>query len=314
MKKNTENITNNQKVVFCQGIPGSGKSTWALRQCRDTNYRRANRDDLRALFGDSSLMLKPDYEKQITKLQEFAVRTALNAGHNVIVDDTNLNEKYFNKFKKFLQAYCDETGKVIGVERKTFETDPKVCIERDEARDRTVGKAVIEKMHNAYLKGKKSGFVKNVFDTLYPAQDQVINDPSKPRCIICDLDGTLAEISHRDPYDASKCEDDGLVKPVANVVKNYFDLGYRVFLFSGRSDAYVEQTRKFLDKHNVKYHKLVMRKDGDYRSDSIIKEEIFNEHVKDKYFVEFILDDRDQVVRQWRSMGLTVFQVAYGDF
>jgi len=315
MKTNTKNITGSiNKIIVCQGIPGSGKTTWALRQIRDTNFRRANRDDIRALFGDSSLLLKPDFEKEITKLQQFAVRTALKAGHDVIVDDTNLNEKYFNKFREFLQAYCDETGEVVGLEKKVFDIDPKVCIERDEARDRTVGKAVIEKMHQAFLKGKKSGFVKNEYIALYPGQNQVTNDSSKQRCIVCDIDGTLADISHRDPYDASKCADDGLVKPVANVIKNYFEMGYRVFLFSGRSDAYVEQTRKFLDKYKVKYHKLVMRRDGDYRSDSVIKEEIFNEHVKDRYYVEFILDDRDQVVRKWRSMGLTVFQVAYGDF
>lgn len=303
-----------KKVICTQGIPGSGKSTWAIRKCRDTNYRRANRDDLRALFGDSSLLLNPEFEKEITKLQQFAIRTALKAGHDVIVDDTNLNERYFLKLKEYIQSYSDETGEVIGLERKTFDVDPKVCIQRDEARDRTVGKEVIEKMHNAYSKGKSSGFVKDVYEVIYPGQNTIVNDPNKQKCIICDLDGTLANIDHRDPYDASTCENDTLVKPVAGVLKNYFDLGYRVYLFSGRSDAYIEQTRKFLERGRVKYHKLVMRKDGDYRSDSILKEEMFNENIRDTHYVDFILDDRDQVVKKWRSMGITVFQVNYGDF
>jgi len=303
-----------KKVKVTQGIPGSGKSTWAIRQCRDTNYRRANRDDIRSLFGDSSLCLNPEFEKEVTKLQHFAIRTALRAGHDVIVDDTNLNERYFNKLKEYIQAYCDETGEVIGIERKTFDVDVKVCIKRDEERERTVGKEVIEKMHANYVKGVSSGFVKNVYEALYPGQNLIVNDPSNPKCIICDIDGTLANIDHRDPYDASDCENDPLVKPVAGVLKNYFDLGYRVYLFSGRSDAYIEETSKFLEKNHVQYHKLVMRKEGDFRSDSILKEEMFNENIRDKFYIDFILDDRDQVVRKWRSMGITVFQVAYGDF
>ena len=57
-----------------------------------------------------------------------------------------------------------------------------------------------------------------------------------------------------------------------------------------------------------------MRKTKDFRSDSIIKTEIYNEFIKDKYFVDLVLDDRDSVVKTWRDLGLLCLQVYYGDF
>jgi hypothetical protein len=57
-----------------------------------------------------------------------------------------------------------------------------------------------------------------------------------------------------------------------------------------------------------------MRQTDDNRKDSIIKEEIYDAHIRGKYNVLFVLDDRDQVVQMWRSLGLTVLQCNEGDF
>jgi hypothetical protein len=53
---------------------------------------------------------------------------------------------------------------------------------------------------------------------------------------------------------------------------------------------------------------------ADMRKDSVVKQELFERFVRDKYNISFILDDRQQVVDMWRGLGLTVFQVAEGDF
>ena len=45
-----------------------------------------------------------------------------------------------------------------------------------------------------------------------------------------------------------------------------------------------------------------------------MKLELFDRHVRDSYDVRYVLDDRQQVVDAWRSIGLTVFQVAEGNF
>lgn len=57
-----------------------------------------------------------------------------------------------------------------------------------------------------------------------------------------------------------------------------------------------------------------MRVTKDFRKDCIVKKELFDKYVKDKYYVDFALDDRDQIVNLWRSMELTCLQVDYGDF
>ena len=57
-----------------------------------------------------------------------------------------------------------------------------------------------------------------------------------------------------------------------------------------------------------------MRATGDFRPDSVVKEEIYNNHIKDNYYVAGVFDDRDSVVKLWRDLGLTCFQVYYGDF
>jgi len=136
-----------------------------------------------------------------------------------------------------------------------------------------------------------------------------------PKAIICDLDGTLALINNRNPFDASTCADDELNTPVANTLKAFAKEDYKILLVSGREDRFREQTVEFLEKYDIPYHKLWMRQAKDYRKDSIIKLELFEAEIRNKYFIEFVLDDRDQVVELWRKeLKLPCFQVNYGNF
>jgi hypothetical protein len=57
-----------------------------------------------------------------------------------------------------------------------------------------------------------------------------------------------------------------------------------------------------------------MRDKGNNEKDSIVKRNMFEKYIRGKYFIEYVLDDRNQVVEMWRSMGLTCLQVADGDF
>jgi hypothetical protein len=59
---------------------------------------------------------------------------------------------------------------------------------------------------------------------------------------------------------------------------------------------------------------LLMRPEGNMEKDAIIKERLFRQHIEGKFCVEFVIDDRDQVVRMWRDLGLRCLQVADGDF
>jgi hypothetical protein len=140
-------------------------------------------------------------------------------------------------------------------------------------------------------------------------------DPSLPKAIICDLDGTLCLMNGRSPFDASRCDEDLPNIPVVNMVKNYHQLGYKIILASGREDTFKPQTMTWLERYGITYDMLIMRTSGDFRKDAIIKKEIFVNHVEGKYFVELVLDDRNQVVDLWRNdLHLPCFQVFYGDF
>jgi hypothetical protein len=148
--------------------------------------------------------------------------------------------------------------------------------------------------------------------------------------IICDLDGTLANCEHRvhhvrnkpknwDAFYAGVREDE-VNYPVLNILDKflcYEGLRYNIIFCSGRPERCRENTVWWLKEvahiWDYKYTTLLMRKDGDYRADYIVKEEILNEHI-DKDRVLFVLDDRQQVVDMWRRNGLTCFQVAEGNF
>lgn len=136
----------------------------------------------------------------------------------------------------------------------------------------------------------------------------------KEDAIVCDLDGTLALLVCRGPYDSAKCELDELNVPVAHIVRTYAAAGVRVVLLSGREDRFRPHTKRWLAHHEVPYDHLFMRTTKDFRKDSLIKREIFEREIASRYNVLFVLDDRDQVVEMWRDMGLTCLQVAYGAF
>ena len=136
---------------------------------------------------------------------------------------------------------------------------------------------------------------------------------NKPKAIICDIDGTLALMSGRSPYEWVKVGDDTVNRPVLHLLKNYS--GSQVIFVSGRDSVCRASTVDWLFyKAGIANPILFMRAEGDMRKDSIVKRELFDEHIRDSYDVQFVLDDRDQVVEMWRSLGLACFQVAEGDF
>ncbi|GFD75042.1 hypothetical protein KUL113_44620 [Tenacibaculum sp. KUL113] len=140
-------------------------------------------------------------------------------------------------------------------------------------------------------------------------------DEALTKAIICDLDGTLSLIHNRSPFDGSRCEQDLPNMPIVNLVKNYQQLGYKILLLSGREAKYQSETVSWLKKHEIAYDALWMRKLKDNRKDAIIKEEVFKRKIEHKYFIEFVLDDRNQVVDLWRKeLKLPCLQVFYGDF
>ena len=91
--------------------------------------------------------------------------------------------------------------------------------------------------------------------------------------------------------------------------------GFKIVILSGRSDKMFDRTVEWLEWNDVPFDKLVMRdsKTNHFTPDDVLKKDMLDKHV-DINDVFLVVDDRDRVVKLWRSLGLTTFQVADGDF
>lgn len=133
----------------------------------------------------------------------------------------------------------------------------------------------------------------------------------KPTAIIVDIDGTLAHMVDRSPYDPSKYHTDVIDEVIRDHVNRY---PYKVIVVSGRDDTYKEVTERWLKLNQVEYDEIFMRPAEDKREDSIVKLQLYKKHIEPHYDIEYVLDDRNRVVKMWRENGLKCLQVAEGDF
>jgi predicted kinase len=318
------------KVEMLVGIPGSGKSTYAKQIVakNPSNWVRVNNDDLRAMMNGS--VWSADYEKIVTDARNYLIRDALKRGKNVIVDNLNLNRRHFDDVCKIAKSVNAD----IQVFEKAF------YIEFDEAMERNSKREGAARVPDDVIKKwwKESG--KQQFKFFKPrveiyterrGNSSTVEAPpyinGLQEAVLCDLDGTLALIHGRSPYDASNCDIKDLPNvPVIETVLAHFKAGREIIFCSGREDKYRPETIRFIERYcqlkafvtdgplrPIQYE-LFMRKTDDFRKDAIIKEEIYQNEIEGKYNVLCVLDDRNQVVSYWRSKGLTCFQVAEGDF
>ncbi|WP_212840857.1 AAA family ATPase [Catellatospora sp. IY07-71] len=290
-------------LTITRGLPGSGKTTWAKAQ----PGVRVNRDDLRRMLHGGNLG-EGWAERQVTVAQRAQVEALLKAGADVVCDDTNLRAKVVRE----LAELAVDCGAQV-VLRDFTDVPLEVCLERDAARPESerVGPEVILRMHERFLAGRREPLV------LPQAGPRLVYTPpaDKPRAVLVDLDGTVALMGDRSPYDHTRVHLDEPHQPVIDAVRALHAAGHTIIYCSGRVDAARAGTQAWLEKYvGVPYAALHMRGNGDQRKDSVVKREIFEREIREHWYVVCVLDDRNQVVRMWRELGLTVFQVAEGDF
>lgn len=283
-----------------QGLPASGKSTLAndLMQ-RYGNTVRINKDLLRTML-HFDRFTGPNEGKTRDAARVLA-KTFLEKGVNVIIDDTNLNPGTLQSWKDLAKEIDAK------LEYHEMKTPFEECLRRDAEREKSVGEHVI------YGMALSSG--------IYQKPEKGI--------VICDLDGTLADISHRLHFVKNLPEGekknwkaffegipgDTLRTDVADMLLKYEGCGHEVFLVSGRPDTYRDLTEAWLEKvfkGYKPYKALIMRRGDDKRPDTEVKQGIYESLFKDKYPIEVVIDDRPSVIRMWREQGLTVNDVGDG--
>jgi hypothetical protein len=138
--------------------------------------------------------------------------------------------------------------------------------------------------------------------------------------IIIDLDGTLAFRQDRHPHDFTKVDQDLPNKKLIDIIKSILNshISLKAVFVSGRMESCREQTCLWLKKYCSELFtnepELYMREDNDFREDNVIKKELFHKLIEPYYEVFLVFDDRNRVVEMWRSIGLTCYQVANGNF
>ena len=280
-----------QKVIVLRGLIASGKSTYAKQLVDTLGWKRVNKDDLRAMIDNSKW--SKENENEILKTRDSLISRWLLDGYSVVVDDTNFAKSHINTIKEAVDLINTLKDKSIEFEILDFNTPLYECIERDAKREKPVGKKVIIKMYNQYL---RAGIESVEFK----------DEPELPTCVICDIDGTLAYSPNRSVYDYKRVDKDLPNKKLIEVLNR---LNLPVIVLSGREDNCVIETMCWLNKYGIKYTALGMRTTGDNREDSIIKEELYNKHIKGRYNVLTVFDDRPRVIRMWKKLGLMVCDV-----
>lgn len=275
-------------MYILRGLPASGKSTY--RKSLGLPY--VNKDEMRKQFPDMT-------ERDIHTLTLERVRLLAASGEDFIIDNTNFNPRTVNQYIAIAREHN------IHYEIIDFDLSVNECIYRDSLRPEKVGRDVILDMALRYGKHNHLGDI-----------------------YIFDIDGTLADASHRIHYLQEKpknwtaffeaAKDDPVKWDIARLFRLVSEAGYTVLCVSGRPERegtldVRAQTRAWLAKYNLNPYALLMRRAHDRRDDDTVKEEIYLEKIKNNANVLGVFDDRLRVCRVWHKLGLTIFRVGDPD-
>jgi predicted kinase len=307
-KANSSNTPNSSpRLVVLVGPPACGKSTYSKEfLSQNPDFIRVNRDDLRFMSRGTPTTSKP-ISKLLRDSSFEMVFSALKLGINVLLDNTHCFSTEIKPIKEAFGSIANieyaDLGKGLTLEE---------LLARDAAREKSVGEKVLKDFFEAY---KSLKIPKNSSPKVKLTFSKVASNPNLPKAVIFDIDGTLATMGKRSPYDFKRVDVD---LPNLKVIQHYrlwrAQEGVKVFVVSGRDAKCRQLTESWLERHGVAYDGLFMRPEGDSRSDVLVKHEIFEQEFRDKFDIQVVFDDRDKVVAMWREIGLTCFQVAPGDF
>jgi predicted kinase len=260
------------------------------------------------LFGsaDNNYHNREDFnkcEKLVSKLLHEQTRHLLLRGYNIVLDNTHLSEKY-------IEEVFFNYNHMANIEILFFYVDYDIATQRLKEREgANVNLHYLEKQYKAFKvvkeKYKKQIFTPKVDTKYYPSE------PNLPKCCIIDLDGTLSLFDKKvkSPYNRD-FENDEVNIPVLYAIKEALRNNIQIIFFSGRQNIYRDTTMLFLTiscELNEDNFKLFMRDTDDFRSDDIIKMELFDKHIRDKYEVIFAIDDRLQVIEGvWNKLDIRI--------
>lgn len=306
-------------LILTRGLPASGKSTWAKAFVaeRPGERVRVNRDNIRWSQGIRTGIGTYEEENLVSLIEESVVRAALKAGKDVVIDAMHLKASYAKRW-----------ARIHPVQIKEFPTDLATLIVRDMKRGidghRSVGESVILDLAKRFHIPEDGTLSKLRLDDVQP--DDGYFKPYVRGPVLAysfDIDGTLAQMQGRSPYDTSRYDEDVADRHLSEMLWHLQD-GARAnvmnepevaFLaLSGRSEEFKDVTLEWLGGWGLHIDDIFMRPEGDTRNDAVVKSELVDKHISGVYDVIAHFDDRDRVVNALRAKGMKVLQVQPGNF
>ena len=307
------------KVYIFRGVPASGKSTEAIRRAEadPKNVVRVNRDDIRMLmfgeyhFSDESAN---DKENAVTQTENALIKSAIVAGKDVIVDSTNLNKQTVKRILRIAGTYFAE------VEFVDFEVSYQDAVGWDWLRGKRVGEKVINRFFQKHKIDEVTGklpeppTVPSLMDVEFQPYVEPSDDAYRGDCVLVDIDGTIAHMTGRSPYDYSRVSEDSVDEHLSVLIRDLHRADYKIIFFTGRKSDSHDDTLAWLEAEFGDFEfDLYMRPADDERPDYVVKYEMFHKYIQGKYRVHLVLDDRLQVCRMWHKLGVKVLRVGDPD-
>lgn len=287
-------------VEILQGLPASGKSAYAKERVKENPHQivRVNKDDLRAMMHNS--VHGKDNEKQIREVESLIIKDSLQRSKSVIVDSTNFSKSNIERIQ-VLAALA-----AVPCTIKYFDVPWEECVCRNVLRDQKVPDDVIRSMHGRYV------YVRGFVPTTSNKKTEL------PKYILVDVDGTLADCTHREHYVSSEGKKDWqsffslstfdpLREDVVKLIEEKYS-GIPRVVVTAREESWRPHTEKWLREKGFQFENILMRKSGDKRADAIVKQEILDLYC-DVDNVIAVIDDRPRVIEMWQANGLHVENV-----
>lgn len=294
-----DGVVPRKKVVMLVGPAGSGKSTLA-QGWTSMGYTYINQDT-----------------QGIAHRNMFD--TAVFEQKNIIVDRMNFNKIQRERYLSVARSHGYQIEIIV------LHQSYAVCLERMLQRENhpTIAdeRSARAALHTFFTKYER------VTDDEADVVRRIWPDGEKPSAIVCDLDGTLCDVTHRRhfvqregkknwPGFFAGISNDPVNNWCADILDSMKDR-FAIVYCSGRGQEHEQVTRTWFANNiapEIAPSNLFMRHRGDSRQDYLVKEIILDFEILTRFKPHFMIDDRKQVVDMWRSRGFVCLQCDEGNF
>lgn len=298
-------------IKVLRGIQGIGKSTYAQSVIEnDSSYVRVNKDAIR-------MMESPTYNRSngelVDSVMHSFIETALKLGKNVVIDNTNC-------FLKHIDDIIYRYHLLADIEIVAFPNDTMLAITQNDKRSGWgwIEPKIISEFSAGFRKAEaaldRRGYQtriteenrkiyhipkKKIIPNVSVRSDMFKSD--KQTVVVWDLDNTLALKGDRGIYDFHLCNLDTPIHSSMAVFGAMSEI-YKPIFVTGRGEECRRETLEWINTYlgsDIESDQLYMRPWKDFRRDSMVKEEIYNTQIKDRYYISCWFDDSPKVIKEF---------------